>query len=386
MWPVSQLYLDSIGTWQSFTCKAVHRDPFTGITTKLPIKDGTITVDTAAACRRVLNMTVPPSSGYVDVLAAPGGEITVTQKVRYINRDTEIVPLGVFVVDEDSGGLNRRGDLTVTGRDRMSIVQANQFGAAGAAGAASIPTNPAWAEIKRLIEGAWPNAAYPFPGWASVDTSATTPVGSLLWPDGDRDAAWRKIADTNSVQAFFRPDGLGVLRRIPVAKPTSTPVWIVRPGQGGALLGAERTRDRSQLFNAVAVDSTAPGLYLPTAVAANTDVTDPYSTRGPLGFRPRRVSSPTYYNTAQMDLAAMVKLSKLLGRASTLSLEVAPNGALEGDDVLGVRLPGADPDAPPELRVVTSFTVPLTPKGRQQIQLRSILPTGYETTLTALGF
>lgn len=383
MWPVSQLYLDSIGTWRSVTCNAVHFDAFTGRTTVLPIKDGTVTVDTAAACRRTLSLSVPPLPAYVDALEAPGGEITITQTVRYINRATETIPLGVFVVDEDSGGYDRRGDLSITGRDRMVIVQRNQFGATGAA---SIPTSPAHAEIRRLIEGAWPNAAYPFPGWAQRDTTAITPVGSLLWADGDRDAAWRKIAETNSVQAFFQADGRAVLRKIPVPKPTSIPVWTVRPGQGGAMLGAERARDRSQLFNAVVVDSTAPGLYLPGAVAANTDPTDPYSTKGKLGFQPRRVSSPTYYNVGQMNLAAMVKLSKLLGRASTLSLETAPNGALEGDDVLGIRLPGSDPAAPPELRVVTSFTVPLTPKGRQQIQLRSILPTGYETALAALGF
>jgi hypothetical protein len=361
----------------------VHRDPFTEQETVLQIKDGTVAVDTAAACRRTLSLTVPPLQQYADALAAPGGEITITQTVRFINRATETVPLGVFVVDEDSFTYGRDGQISITGRDRMVTVQRNKFRASQAA---SVPTNPAWAEIKRLIEGGWPNAAYPFPGWAQVDTTATTPVGPLLWADGDRDAAWRKLAEANTVQVFFRADGLGVLRRTPAPRATATPAWIVRPGQGGALLGAERTRPRSELFNAVEVTSTAPGLYLPPATAANTNPADPYSIHGPLGYRPRPVSSSTFYNVDQMDLAAMVRLSRLLGRASDLSLEVAPNGALEGDDVLGILTPDAATDADPERRVVTSFTVPLTPAGRQSIGLRSIMPTGYEDTLAELGF
>jgi hypothetical protein len=384
MWPRSKLYLDSLGTWRDVRYAATHYDPFTGASTPLTITGGEVQVDSGASCRRELRMTVPPLAEYVDALGAPGGEITVAQTVRYIDHTEETVPLGVFVVDEDSHDYDDDGQLRLTCRDRSVIVQRNKLGRPGDP-TSSVAANPAWMEIKRLVEGAWPNAAYPFPGWAQLDSSAVTPAGPLMWADGDRDAAIRKIAVASSVQAYFAPDGRAVLRRVPAPQPGAAPVWTVRPREGGALLGAERTRDRSKLFNAVIVDSTAAGLYLPRVIASNTDQNDPYSIHGPLGFQPKQITSPAFYSPNQMQVAAIVKLSKLLGAASELTVTCVPNAALDADDVIGVVTPGGDP-AKPEIRVASSFTVPLLPTGVQRIQCRSILPTGYEDLLTELGF
>lgn len=384
MWPVSQLWLDSIGTWRSVICTAVHYDPFTDTTTPLQIEGGEVIVDSAAACRRELRMTTPPLREVIDAVGAPGGEITVTQTVRYIDQSTETIPLGVFVVDEDSSDYDADGNLALTCRDRSVIVQRNKLGGHGGS-AASVASNPAWQEIKRLVEGAWPNVAYPFPGWAQLDTSAATPVGAMLWADRDRDAAQRKLAAANSVQTYFAPDGRGLLQKVRVPQPGAAPVWTVRSGEGGALVGAERSRDRSKVFNAVVIDSTAAGLYLPQVTVSNTDASDPYSIYGKLGFQPKNISSPHFRTPTQMQIAAIVKLSKLLGAASEVSLTNLPNGALDADDVIGVVTPDGDP-AKPELRVATAFNVPLLPTGVQRIQCRSILPTGYEDLLTQFGF
>jgi hypothetical protein len=382
MEPVTDLYLQTIPNWRGYWCTASHYDPFTGKTTPLQIEDGTVTVDSAAACRRVLSMSVPPLPKFADALAAPGGEIAVTQTSRYIDQSTETIPVGVFVVDEDTLTYGRDGNLAVTGRDRSVTVQRAGFGFDGSA---SIPTNPTWAEVQRLVEGAWPNLAYPFPGWAQVDKTATTKVGPILWPDGDRGAAIGKLCTSSSRQFFFAPDGRAVFRKAPVPSPTSVPVWTVKSGDGGAMLGAERPRDRSQFFNVVAVDSSAVGLYLPRIIARNTNPDDPDSIYGPRGAREKRVTSPTFYTADQMTIAAIVKLMKLIGAASKLSLSSFINGALDADDVIGVVTPDGDPDAPVPY-VIDSLTVPLLPTGVQQIQCRSILPTGYESILTDLGF
>jgi len=382
MWPVTPLYLKAIGTWRAVWYTATLHNPGAVDDVALDIEDGTVTVDGSASCRRILALTVPPGTVTADQLGAPGAEISVTQTVRYIDRSIETVPVGVFGVDTDALTKGRDGQLSLTGRDRWAQVQANKLGNPYTGEPVVIPTNPTWAEIKRLTEGGWPNPAYPFPGWASVDMSATTPVGLVYWDDNDREAAVGKLCTSGTVQVFFRPDGLGMLRRVPVAYPDSVPDWAVAGGLGGALLDSERARDRTGLFNAVIVNSSAVGLYVPQVVTANTDPADPYSIYGWYGFRPKTVTSPSFYTPTQTNTAAMVGLSRLLGRASTLTMDTGVNAALEADDVLALTDPDTGAD---ELRVVESFTVPLTPKGTQQIHCRAVLPTGYEDLMRELG-
>lgn len=369
MYPVSELYLKVIRNWRAVTCKATHYDPFTGTETPLPIEDGTVTVDSTAACRRTLSLTVSPTADLWQALAAPGGEITVTQTTRYIDQSTETVPLGVFVVDQDTLDYTTGGDLVITARDRWVVVQRNRFGAADAL-RATIPANATWQEVKRLVEGAWPNAAaYPFPGWAILDQSATSKVGPQLWSDGSRENAITTLADSRW-QVFFDPTGKAVLRRTPVLTASSTPVWTV--DAGGVQITADRTRDRTRTRNAVIVTTSSTSVYLTPVVVANTNPADPLSTKGPLGFVPWYLSSPTFTDPVQMRAAGVTALSKQLGVAQQLSLTNSPNGALDADDVIGVLLPGADD---PEVHIIDTVTVPLLPTGTQSIQTRSTRPT-----------
>ncbi len=376
MYPVSDLYLQVIRNWRAVTCTATHYDPFTKTSTPIPIVDGAVTVDSTAACRRVLSLTITPTQALWDALAAPGGEITVTQTTRYIDHSTETIPLGVFVVDQDTLSYAAAGQLTMTCRDRWVIVQRNRYRAADST-RSSVPSNMTWQEIKRQVEGAWPNAAYPFPGWAQMDTSATTKVGPLLWADGDRESAITTMADAASLQVFFDPNGKAVLRLAPVLTSSSKPVWTVDAGAQGVMIAADRARDRTRTRNAVIVTTTAAGLYLPPVTVANANTADPLSTVGPLGFVPFYLSSPTFYTTAQMRAAGVTKLSRQLGVAEQIQLENSPNGALDADDVIGVLVPQIDANTTPttEVKIIDTLTVPLLPTGTQQIQTRSTRPT-----------
>lgn len=374
MYPVSKLFLDVIANWRAITSTATHRDPFTGATTDLPIIDGTVTVDSTAACRRTLTLTIPPTQALWDALAAPGGEITVTQTVRYIDTSTETVPLGVFVVDQDAMGYATDGNISLTGRDRWVIVQRNRFGIADAL-RATVPGNPTWMEIKRLVEGAWPNAKYPFPGWSQLDQTATSKVGPRVWDDGSRENAVNTLKDTR-LQVFFDPVGKGVLRPTPVLTASTAPAWRVAAGQNGVMINADRQRDRSRTHNVVIATTSASDIYLPPSVKANTNPNDPLSTVGPLGFVPWYLTG-NFYTKAAQDAAAVMGLSKQLGMAQQLSLENNTNAALDADDVIGVDLPWIDRSTPRpyEVHIIDSLTVPLLPSGTQQIETRSTRPT-----------
>lgn len=373
MYPVSSTFLNTVGNWRAITSTATHYDPSTKVTTLLPIKDGTVTVDSTAACRRVLSMTVPPTQYLEDALASPGGEITATQTVRYIDQSTETIPLGVFVIDQDQISYTTGGDLALTCRDRWVIVQRNRFGVTDAL-RATIPSNATWQEIKRLVEGAWPNARFPFPGWAQLDQTATAKVGPRVWDDGSRENAVNTLADSR-LQVFFDPTGKAVLRPTPVLTASSAPAWQVVSGLGGALVTADRTRDRTRTRNVIIATTSASDIYLTPSVKANTNPADPLSTVGPLGFVPWYLSG-VFYTKAAQDAAATVALSKQLGMAQQLSLENAPNAALDADDVIGVTLPAPRPY---EVHIIDSLTIPLLPSGTQQIQTRSTRPTADDT-------
>jgi hypothetical protein len=372
MWPVSDRYLDAVRYPHTRVTTATHRNLITGVETDLPILDGSVTVDSTASIRRTLALTLPATQALFDLLDTPGGEITVTSTLRFVAHDSETVPLGVFIVDQTQLGYAPGSTLTLTCPDRWLKIQRNRFAAARS----SVPTNAAWQEIQRLVEACWPSSTFPFPGWSLLDKSATTKVGSLLWDDGDREAAVNGIAQSNSMEVFFDAAGLAVLRPVPVLTDTSPPVWTIGAGVNGVLVAADRTRDMSRTRNSVLVSPAATDVIFAPVLVANTTVGDPYNTTGPLGVVPYEWSSPTLRNSAQAVLAAKTMLSRQLGVAKTLNLSAVPNCALDAEDVIEVLLPQIDRNTPrpSELHILDSLTIPLTPEGGQDAQTRSTRP------------
>jgi kumamolisin len=354
---------------------AVHQNLVTGDSTTLTIEDGSVTIDRTSAIRRTLTLTVPSTQATWDALDTVGGEITVTQGFKYTDNTIETVPLGVFVVDQDQIGYGPGDTIQLTCPDRWIKVQRNGFNAASRA---SVPSNMAWQEIKRLVEGAWPGGTYLFPGWAtgSPGTSATTKVGSLLWDDGNRESAINSIAADNSVEVFFDATGLAVLRPIPVLTSTSIPVWTVAAGQAGVMVSADRTRDRSSVRNAMIVTTSATDVTFNPVEVKNTTVGDPLNVAGPLGYVPMDISSSTLRNSAQAGAYGYTQLALNLGIAKQLSLEAVGNPAQDAEDVILVVLPKIDANTsrPNELHICDTVTTPLVPSGTQAISTRSTRP------------
>lgn len=366
---------------QRRTSTATYRNPFTGATLDLPIKGGSVTVDVSAANRRMLDLTLPPMQSLFDTLAVPGGEITVSQTFRYIDNTTETVPLGVFCIDVEQMSYRPDGDLSMKCPDRWLHVVRNGFGLSRA----SVPANMAWQEIKRLIEGAWPNAAFPFPGWASLDQSATTKVGSLVWDDGDRDRALRGeggLLAANNLDAYFNANGLAVLRPIPALTTASQPVWVVAAGPAGTLKDATRGRDLSAVHNVIVLSSTASDVILTPIEVANTrnPATDPLSSLGPLGRVTLEVSSSAFRTSAQMRAAGVTMLNKQLTVQQTLNVVGTPNPCLEGYDVIDVVMSAQSGSARPyERHILDAVTIPLLPDGEQDITVRATRSSADDT-------
>jgi hypothetical protein len=362
-----------------------HRNPFTAVNTPLAIEGGDITVDAQSNIRRVLNLTLPPAQSVYDLLAVPGGELTVTITFRYIDNTTETLPQGVFCVNTEAMTYKQDGSITLTCPDRWWRVQSNGFGVSRS----SVAANTGWQEIKRLIEGAWPNGAYPFPGWATIagrtnpDQSATTKVGSLVWDDGDRNNAIQAILSANSLDAYFDASGLAVLQPIPALTSLSMPVWTVNDGPSGILKDAGRSRDLTPVHNVIVLSTSASDIILPNQEVANTrsPAVDPLSSLGPLGRLVFNYASPLFRSSAQMTAAGKTLLNKQLTVQQQLDVTSTPNPALDVYDVIDVVLPKGDSGTvrPVERHIIDSVTIPLTPDGEQKIAVRATRTTADDT-------
>lgn len=363
------------------TSTATFTNAFTGVQTVLPIEaegSNQVTVDVTATNRRMLELTLPPQQSLFDLLDAPGSEIGITQTFRYIDNATETVPLGKYKVTETSMGYDIDGNITLNCPDRYWHITSNGFGA----NRSSIGANPAWAEIQRLVEGAWPNAAYPFPGWAQLDTSATTKVGTLIWDDGDRSNAIQQLLALNSLDLFFDANGLANLRPIPTLINSTPAVWTVMPGDFGTLKDATRSRDISVIHNVIVVQTNAADIQLPILEVPNTrdPAADPLSSLGPLGRVTLQLPG-AFYSSAQMKAAGLVQLNKELTVQRQLDVTSVSNPCLDGYDVVSVILPKGDGTSvqPAEHHIIDSVVIPLVSGGDQGITLRGTRTSSNDT-------
>jgi hypothetical protein len=376
VYPVSARYLSAHRKPHVKIPKAVHRNLVTGVVTELPVEGGSVTISSSSRVRRTLSLTVPNRQTIWDALDTIGGEITVSKKIRYADATTETVPLGIFVVDQDQIGYGPGDTIEITAPDRWVKVQRNKFGPTSRS---SVASNTASQEIKRLVEGAWPGGTYLFPGWAdgSPTMGATTKVGSLLWDDGDRDAAIGQFCTDNSLDVYFNELGECVLRPTPTPDVTTAPVWTVNAGEGGVLVTASRTRDRSTVNNVIIVTTSATDVtFLPQEVKLTTSG-DPLNTTGPLGYVPLEYSSATLRNSSQARAAGLTMLSKTLGVAKQVEMGAVSMDALDAWDVVKVALPKTDRNLarPVEIHILDTITTPLVASDTQTLQTRSTRPS-----------
>lgn len=376
MYGVSARFLKALRSSYTRINSVVHRNLLTGVTTQLAgrtgyLLDGTVTEDSTQRPRRTLSLTLANLQTVWDTLDTVGGELTVQQGIRYVDGGTEMVPMGVFVVDVDNIGYSPKGNIAITAPDRWIKVQRNRFGLSRV----SVPSNEAWQEVQRLVEACW-GGSFPFPGWSQLDETATIKVGQLVWDDGDRDGAIGTILTANSIECYFDRNGQAVLRPVPVWSNLSPSVWSIDATSEGVLIDANRSRDRSTARNAVIVSSSATDITLAPVEVKNTTSGDPLSVNGPLGYVPEYLSLPTLRNSTQMHNAGITELSKGLGVAQQLTLSAAPNPALDAEDVILAVLPKTDAnlDRPTELHILDTVAHPLGASA-QEADTRSTRPT-----------
>src|ERR1051325_3234090 len=93
----------------------------------LPYSDGAVSVSSGTGVHRKLSLTVADPSLW-DLLAPTGTELRAYRGIEYPDGDTEMIPLGVFSLDQQSAPILRTGEISISSApDRFAAVQRARF-------------------------------------------------------------------------------------------------------------------------------------------------------------------------------------------------------------------------------------------------------------------
>ncbi|MFE7106647.1 DUF5047 domain-containing protein [Streptomyces sp. NPDC057575] len=317
----------------------------------LPHTGGSVQVDAGAEIRRSCTVTsadvslIPTSPA--DQLAVYGARMRIARGIDYGDGTTEVVPLGVFRLD-DVNGDPLLGPVTLTGRALEVIVQDDIFTAPYRA------TGTVSTAITELIQRSIPSADV-------IITAADPVIGSRTWDTGTNPwAAIQEIAAVAGAQCYTSADGTFMVSVLPDLLAT-TPAWTVASGEGGVYVSAVRGMSSAGVSNGVLAmgENPADGVAPVQWLATDDDAGSPTYWAGPYGRRPTVYSSSTLTTQSACRNAAQLLLAAAKAPNATGDFSSLPNPALEPGDVLRV----VHPDGLRELHQVKSFTVPLEVAG-----------------------
>ena len=327
-----------------------------GSAERLDHEGGSVTVDQSSQCRRTCgvsatDLSLIPRTPLGEMLTN-GARLRISRGVRYSDGSQELVPLGVFRIDEIDGDVDV-GPVSVSGKSLECVVSDDKFTAPYRA------TGTAVSAISALVLRSLPDAAV-------VSTVVDAAIGPRTWDVGDDPwAAAQEIAAVLGAQVYCDADGQFMIRELPDIT-TATPVWTIASGEGGVYVAAARGTSAEGVCNGVHArgESSETGTAPVSALVVDSDPTSATFWDGPFGRRPMFYSSSTLTTTGACTQAATVLLRSARAPNARADLSSLPNPALAPGDVLRVVYP----DGTRELHQVASFTVPLSAGGAFTVQ------------------
>ncbi|MFI1830674.1 DUF5047 domain-containing protein [Streptomyces sp. NPDC020412] len=346
MYPVSERFLQALsGSYSPITQATLFRAD--GIVEQLAIIGGTVTVDRSQQSRRTCSITfadlslIPRTAAAA--LATFGARLRISRGVR-LGEDRELVSVGVFRVDSISGDIDT-GPVTFTGKSLESFIADDRFTAPYRASGTAVGA------ITALIQRSAPGSA--------IDSARAVdaPIGPRSYDvEGDPWAAVTEIGTTIGCEVYCDADGVFVVAPLPDIA-TTTPVWTIAAGHGGAYIQANRGMSTEGVRNGWLVrgENTESNVAPVSALVVDNDPGSPTYWSGPFGRRPGFYTSPTITTTAAATAAGTLKLRASVAPNATADISTLPNPALEPGDVIRVVYP----DGTRELHQVHSFPIDL---------------------------
>lgn len=322
-----------------------------------------VKVDVTAANRRSCTLALLDPDGTLAPIV-PGSplalinEISLYRGIRFDDGTSEPCPLGVFGIQTALSVGSAAGPIiAVTAIDRSKRLDVNL-----SHGRSFLAGTP-WSEV---FSGLSDESGIVYEkAYGDAVVSSTSPA--LVFNAGDN--IWQQIqtaASSLGCWAYF--DTAGVFTVIEVPDPDGQPIdWEYGHGANAMFVGSTRQlalEDGSQkAYSHAVVTSQVHGTNAPLrSDAFDNNPLSPTYYLGPFGDRPVFDSNVSSFvsTQAQCDAAAAALLRRNYGLLERVTLQAAPNPALEGGDVVQIADPNTDTNG---VYISESFEIPLFASG-----------------------
>lgn len=344
--------------------------------------DGTVDLDITRGTRRTLTMSLLNPDG----IFTPNGSILTSgidwdgyfyvnrlirlwRGVRYANGETELVPIGTFMVDK-AETLVERGMSTVViaGSDLWKKLNKSQFGSAGS----YAPNQTLNGIIADLAGDAGVTLMNIDPLNGRTSQSYNLQTFFNYEADETRGDKLTKLCNDHGIEVFFDP--MGVLTTKDFQDPFSRPtVWSYDENDDMTYFLRSTTNDE-RLYNhaivtgtAKATDPTSPAIYV--AEMKNTDPSSPTNISR-IGDRVFRFESALLGTQEAVDKSVNTIFYKHFLLSNSIDIEAICNPALEGNDVVRVaesRFTKVD-----ERFLLSNISVPLV-TSKQKLSMSRVI-------------
>lgn len=355
-------------------------------TADIPILSGSITFDAFAEGRRRCQLQVPLRDGGTDYnprsdplapLASNGQRLNIRSGIERADGIVELVNLGWFLIS-DWAVDEAEGTLSVTGSDLWEMLRVPIL-----ANAVSMKIPPNSTRVYRMSNYI-PSLVYPrllrdpFPGTAYPEEQQILPVtrNTAAVPDrtlffwnkigvqegDDRIVLIKRVADSWPADVYVSDSGNLHINKIPdTPTPSTTPAVTLTDGSGDTPVITARNyqSSRSKILSYVRVRAKDPDDGKTVAEASWYWNSGAWSVFGPFGYQAKFLDSTLITTKAEADDAANAILRRSIHYGFTEQVSIAPNPAIELNDVAKVITANGDDFT----GLVVGMSVPLTSDG-----------------------
>ncbi len=304
---------------------------------ELPIIAGTVTADGRRAQLRSCSLTVTAGDTTLleswAALSTIGVEVRVWRGLRLGARD-ELVPLGVFVLDEAprDGDDETMRSIAVEMTDRsVRISRAKREDPYVVAADTNIAT-----ALSAFLLDRWEDCPIGF-----IAAEFTQTVGAqAVFEAGESSDPWveaRSLAKDVGLDLYFDAAGVARLRALNDPE-TAAPVWTYDDSDESVVLSVSERVSSTDTYSGVIVSGEGSSVDTPVRASAwDTDPLSPTYYLGAFGRKPRFYSSSLLTTEEMCQTAADGMLPKYKGKTTQMGWTQVTNPALEPFDVVLLR-------------------------------------------------
>lgn len=345
MYPVTSKFLQFIGSsGGTLTVVDLYTvDAVTPTSTNLPVVGGTLQFDRTSDIRVSGSIVIADRDLQIAPLLPVGAEIRIRSGFKYPDGTSELVPLGVFVIEDIFFNEGSNNTVTIEFFDRgQALADLKPVTAQDLAGmtygavlqAALDDTFQYRIGKPTLLADASFNLAQKMPGGSTVQGS---------WLD-----TIKKVCDALGAEQYMDRDGnlvIGIIPTITPTTPTTAAVWNISVREN--MVEAQRKILRTNSYNAVAVDGAKPPEDDPATPGIDESKVDAIFSvqydlnaasttyfNGKFGKRILRINNELLLTNTAAAAAALTKLAAVSGLAKTIQFKSLWNPAVTASDII----------------------------------------------------